>query len=196
MGLQAKIPLPKAIFNGFLPVTVRILNSYQYFLLGGVQIPLYIFPRIGYRVLCHFLRRALRDYSSTALAAFRSDINEVIGGLDDVQVMLDDNNCVSAVGQSAQDLHQLMNIRKMQAGGRLIQNVDSLSGSAAAQFCGQLDSLCLTAGQLGRRLPQTNVRKSYIIQSRKKCISILMRPSPLQASQRPPFTLKLKRPLL
>ena len=29
MGLQAKIPLPKAIFNGFLPVTVRVLNSYE-----------------------------------------------------------------------------------------------------------------------------------------------------------------------
>ena len=30
MGLQAKIPLPKAIFNGFLLVTVRVLNSYEY----------------------------------------------------------------------------------------------------------------------------------------------------------------------
>ena len=29
MGLQAKIPLPKAIFNGFLLVTVRVLNSYE-----------------------------------------------------------------------------------------------------------------------------------------------------------------------
>ena len=28
MGFQAKIPLPKAIFNGFLLVTVRVLNSY------------------------------------------------------------------------------------------------------------------------------------------------------------------------
>ena len=29
MGLQAKILLPKAIFNGFLLVTVRVLNSYE-----------------------------------------------------------------------------------------------------------------------------------------------------------------------
>ncbi len=29
MGLQAKILLPKAIFNGFLLVTVRVLNSYN-----------------------------------------------------------------------------------------------------------------------------------------------------------------------
>ena len=27
-NIQAKIPSPKAIFNGFLPVTVRVLNSY------------------------------------------------------------------------------------------------------------------------------------------------------------------------
>ena len=27
---QAKIPSPKAILHGFLPVTVRVLNSYYY----------------------------------------------------------------------------------------------------------------------------------------------------------------------
>ena len=27
---QAKIPSPKAILHGFLPVTVRVLNSYKY----------------------------------------------------------------------------------------------------------------------------------------------------------------------
>ncbi|WP_273419889.1 hypothetical protein [Clostridium sp. AF02-29] len=29
MGQQAKIPLPQAIFNGFLRVTVKVLNSYD-----------------------------------------------------------------------------------------------------------------------------------------------------------------------
>jgi hypothetical protein len=29
MGQQAKIPLPQAIFNGFLRVTVKVLNSYE-----------------------------------------------------------------------------------------------------------------------------------------------------------------------
>ena len=37
MGLQAKIPLPKAIFNGFLPVTVRVLNSYDKTLIRANQ---------------------------------------------------------------------------------------------------------------------------------------------------------------
>jgi len=35
MGLQAKIPLPKAIFNGFLLVTVMVLNSYEGIKSGG-----------------------------------------------------------------------------------------------------------------------------------------------------------------
>ena len=29
MGQQAKISLPQAIFNGFLRVTVKVLNSYE-----------------------------------------------------------------------------------------------------------------------------------------------------------------------
>ena len=29
MSQQAKIPLPQAIFNGFLRVTVKVLNSYE-----------------------------------------------------------------------------------------------------------------------------------------------------------------------
>ena len=29
-GLHAKIPSPKAIFIGFLLVTVKVLNSYEY----------------------------------------------------------------------------------------------------------------------------------------------------------------------
>jgi len=29
MGQQAKIPLPQAIFNEFLRVTVKVLNSYE-----------------------------------------------------------------------------------------------------------------------------------------------------------------------
>ena len=31
MGQQAKISLPQAIFNGFLRVTVKVLNSYSVF---------------------------------------------------------------------------------------------------------------------------------------------------------------------
>ena len=42
------------------------------------------------------------------------------------------------------------------------------------------------------RLPSHTSHGTYT--SGKKCISILMMPSPLQASQRPPLTLKLKRP--
>ena len=30
-GLHAKIPLPKAIFIGFLRITVKVLNSYAMF---------------------------------------------------------------------------------------------------------------------------------------------------------------------
>ena len=78
--------------------------------------------------------------------------------------MLNDNDRITTIRQSAQDLHQLVDIRKMQTGCRLIQNINGLSGSTAAQLRSQLDSLCLSAGELGRRLSQADVGKSHIVQ--------------------------------
>ena len=52
----------------------------------------------------------------------------------------------------------------MKAGRRLIQNVNCLTGTALAQLCRQLDSLCFTAGQLGGRLAQTDIGKSHVIE--------------------------------
>ena len=53
----------------------------------------------------------------------------------------------------------------MKSRSRFVQNIDRLAGSTLAQLRRQLDSLCLTAGQLGGRLSQADIGKSYIIKS-------------------------------
>ena len=54
--------------------------------------------------------------------------------------MLDHNNGISDIHQLLQHLYQLMHIRRMQAGGRLVQDINRLSRAAPAQLA-LLDAL-------------------------------------------------------
>ena len=78
--------------------------------------------------------------------------------------MLNDHHRVASFRQSAEDLHQLVHIGKMQTGGRFIQNVDCPSGTPAGELRRQLDALCLAAGQLRRRLSQLDIAEADIIE--------------------------------
>ena len=54
----------------------------------------------------------------------------------------------------------------MKSRSRFVQNIDRLAGSTLAQLRRQLDSLCLSTGQLGGWLSQTDIGKSYIVECR------------------------------
>ena len=110
------------------------------------QIFLYILSCVGNRALRHFFRRSLGNHRTALVSAFRTDIDQVVGRLNHIQVMFNNDNGIAPVRQSAQNLDQLVDIGKMEASRRLIQNVDRLSGTPLAQLRGQLDTLGLTAG--------------------------------------------------
>ena len=114
-------------------------------------------------VFRHFFRCPFCNNCSPAISAFRSDINYIISGLDHVQIVFNYNNCISTIRKSSQNLHQFLNICKMQSGGRLIQNINSLTCTALTQLCSQLNTLCFSAGKSGGRLSKTNIGKPYII---------------------------------
>ncbi len=78
--------------------------------------------------------------------------------------MFDHHNGIAALHQLVQDLCQLLHICKMQAGGGLVQNIDGLAGALAGELRCQLDSLCLAAGKLRRRLPQSDIAQSHVIE--------------------------------
>ena len=109
---------------------------------------------MGLWTFYNLLRRPFRNNSSAFVSAFRSHIDNIIRCLNDIQIVFNDNDCIAVRRQSSENLGQLMDIRKMKSRRRLIQNVDSLPGTALAQLCCQLDSLCLPTGQRCRRLSQ------------------------------------------
>ena len=77
------------------------------------------------------LRAALRDDLAAAVAAFRADVDDPVGGLDDLEVVLDHHHGVALVDELVQHLQQLGHVVEMQAGGGLVEDVERAARRAA-----------------------------------------------------------------
>ena len=64
-------------------------------------------------MLCNFFRSTAGYNRSAAVTAIRSHVNNIVCRLNDIQVMLNHNNGISVIGQTLQDLYQLVYISKM-----------------------------------------------------------------------------------
>src|SRR5579859_4194652 len=71
--------------------------------------------RFGLRNL---LGWAFRDHASTQLAAFGAEIDDPVGRFDDVEIVLEDDDCVALVHQPVQYFQQQPYVLEMQPGGR------------------------------------------------------------------------------
>src|SRR5690606_9865658 len=96
-------------------------------------------------------------------AAVRSEVDDPVGGLDDVDVVLDDDQRVAAVDQAVQDVEELARVLEVEAGGGLVEDVDRLAGAAPAQLGGELHALRLPARQGGRRLADADVAEADVL---------------------------------
>ena len=102
--------------------------------------------------------------AAAAAAAFRSQVNDIVGALDHIQIVLNNDHRIARVHQFVQHFDQTMHIGHMQTGGGFVQNIHGLPGSAACQFVGQLHPLGFTARQRCRSLPQLNIAKADLLQ--------------------------------
>jgi len=69
-----------------------------------------------------FFGRAFCDYIAAAIAAFGPEIDQVVGSLDNVEVVLDHDDGVARVGETAEHTEQLFDVVEMQSGRRLIED--------------------------------------------------------------------------
>ncbi len=109
-------------------------------------------------------RGAFGDEAAAAVAALGAHVEEPVGGLDDVEIVLDDEDRVAGVYQTIQHADQLLDVGEMEAGGRLIEDVDRAAGGALGEFGGQLYALRLAAGERGRGLAEPYVVESDVVE--------------------------------
>ena len=67
----------------------------------------------------HFCRGAGDHDLTTTDAAFRAEVDDPVGGLDDVEVVFDDDDGVAVIAQPVQYRQQLCDVMEVQAGGGL-----------------------------------------------------------------------------
>src|SRR5947209_9259766 len=68
----------------------------------------------------HRFRRAGGDDLAAAVAAFRAEIDDPVGGLDYFEVVLDHHHRVALVGELVQHVEQRLHVVKVQPGGGLV----------------------------------------------------------------------------
>ncbi len=88
------------------------------------------------------------NHLAAVFAGAGAEIENVIGGEDGVGIVLDDQERVAEIAQAFQDVDEAMRVARMQADGRLIENVER-ADEMRAERCGQLDALGFAAGESG-----------------------------------------------
>ena len=114
--------------------------------------------------LYDLLRRSACDDQTAAVAALGTHIDHPVGGFDHVEVMLDHDHRVAGVDQAVQHLEQPLHIGEVQAGGRLVKDIDGAAGGDARQLLGQLDALRLAARERGGRLAERDIVQPDVVQ--------------------------------
>ena len=110
------------------------------------------------------IRTTLVQNSSSPFSSFRPHINNMIGNLDHIKVVLYHQNGIPPVHQFVQNCEQKIDILKMQSGGRLIQDIKSPAGILLGKFSSQLDTLCFATTEGDSGLSQCDVSQPYFLQ--------------------------------
>ena len=107
-----------------------------------------IFSGDGLRVGGDFGDGAGGEDVAAELARAGAEVEEVVGGADDVGVVLDDEDGVAEVAQGVEDADELGGVAGVQADGGLVEYIEC-ADQARAERCGELDALRFAAGERG-----------------------------------------------
>lgn len=110
-------------------------------------------PRVRLLTRCDLLRRAAADNATAAGATFGAEVDDPVGGFDDVEIVLDDDHRVAVVDEAVQHAEQPMNVGEMQAGRRFVEQINRAAGRTFAEFASQFDPLSLTPDSVGDGWP-------------------------------------------
>ena len=107
--------------------------------------------------LGHVFRRAGGNDAAALVAPLGPEIDEPIRGLDDLQVMLDDEHGVALLDERVKHLQQFLHVLEVETRGGLVEDVERLSRGAPRELLGQFDALSLAAGERRGRLTDLDV---------------------------------------
>src|SRR5262245_53534389 len=98
-----------------------------------------------------------------------SKINNPVGGLDDIEIVLDDQECRTSLQQLPERDGQLVNVVEVESRGGFVEDVENLVLCLARKVGGQLDPLGLAPGERRGRLSQPQVTQAHFL----KCLQLI-----------------------
>ena len=108
--------------------SLRRLDSFLPALCLPPQHRLQKLPGVAARRLHDILRRALGDDLAAAIAAFGAEVDDPVGGLDDFEIVLDDDDRVAVVDEAVEHFEQLRKVVEVEAGRGFVEEVERLAG--------------------------------------------------------------------
>ena len=96
-------------------------------------------------------------------APFGTDVDQVVGHLDDVEVVLDDNHRIAAVHELVQHVEQQADILEMESRRRFVEDIERTARIAFRKLRGELDALALAARRSCRAGPQRQVAEAHLL---------------------------------
>ena len=122
-----------------------------------------IFSRYGPRVGGDFRDRAGGKELAAELAGAGAEVEQVVGGADDVGVVLDDEDGVAEVAELVEDADELGGVAGVEADGGLVEDIER-ADQAGAERCGELDALGFAAGERGREAVEGEVVEADLVE--------------------------------
>ena len=113
--------------------------------------------------------------SPAAGSALGPEVDDPVGRLDDVEVVLDDDDGVALVDEAVEHLEESPDVFEVQAGRRLVEHVDAAPVAAALQLGRELDALRLAARQGRRGLAEAHVAEADVDERLQEAVDRLDR---------------------
>src|ERR1700709_807872 len=104
--------------------------------------------------------RAGRDDMPAFVSGTGSNIDNPVAPRHNAHVVFYDDDCIAGFDQALKLSRQLFNVRRMQSGRWLIEDVKSSTTLGTLQFRRELDALGFASGKLRRRLPKPDVAQA------------------------------------
>src|SRR3954464_5981337 len=123
-----------------------------------------IFAGVTGGYLRAFFRRGRSDDFPAALAPFRAEVNDPVRALDHLEVMLDHDQGIASIAEFHQDLEQLLDIGKMEAGCWFVEDVNRAAGRAFRELGCEFNPLRLAARKRRAGLPKPEIPKADVEQ--------------------------------